>query len=568
MRKIAAILAIATLQSTAYAAGPIQPSDIKPYDAGRILDQVKEKPVAPAQKPAKIENELPQAAAPARDAGILVTVKSFSVTGETVFSEAELQQVLAPFKGRQMSLAQLQQACAAITTLYQEKGYFVAYAYLPPQEIKEGVIQIAVLEGKVGKVQIKRGESTRISDQVLMRGMRGIGPNAVIVKDVLENRLLLLNDLPGLDVNADLQPGATTGSADVVLNVKEKSPITLTLDSDNYGNRFSGEYRGGVTVNVNDPLGLGDQLSLRGLTSGGGLNNGKASYLLPVGSYGTKLGASYSYLHYKLGDVFESLGQNGTSQVASVFASQPLLVSRNLSLYGQAGYDYKSYEDETQGITASKHAHVGSGSLLMNATDGFGGGGVTNLSVVVAGGSLSLENGLEVVDTTQAKTNGMFGKANVTFTRLQSLPYHSTFLYISLDGQKAFNNLDTTEKYSLGGPAGVRAYPGGEASGDNGGVGTIELRQNLDCMKRYLPGDLQLVGFYDAGIAQLNDQGFTGGDTSTQSRFGAGLGLNWGLPGSFSLRTSAAWTTGHVPSQISDGTSRSPRCWFQVVKWF
>ena len=564
MRKIAVILALAILPATAYAAGPIQP-----YDIGRVLDQVKEKPVVPAKKPAQIENELPPSAAPARpETGTQVTVKAFRITGATVFSDSELQKILAPFKERQMSLGQLQQASAAITGYYHEKGYFVAYAYLPPQEIKDGLIQIAVLEGRVDKVRVKRAEKTRISNDLILRGLRGVEHDSVISGDLLENRLLLLNDLPGLEVSADLQPGSTTGSADLVLNVKEKGPLSLSLNTDNYGNRFSGEYRGGATVNLNDPLGMGDQLTLYGLSAGEGLNTGKLSYLMPYGRYGTRLGASYSYLHYKLDDIFQALNQNGTSQLTSVFVTQPLAVNRSLSLYAQFGYDYKSYQDEVQGVTSSKHVNGGNAGLLMNAQDGLAGGGVSTLSLAVSGGSLHLDPELESADSAHAGTAGMFGKANLNLTRLQTLSPGSSFLYLSFDGQQAFKNLDTTEKYSLGGPAGVRAYPGGEASGDNGFVASAEIRQNLSFLKASVPGDIQLVGFYDAGLAQMNDEAFNGGDKRTQSRQGAGLGFNWMLAGNFSLRTSAAWTTGGVPAKISDGTDRAPRCWFQAVKWF
>jgi len=565
MRKIAAILTLTMLPVTAHAAGPIQP-----YDIGRVLDQVKEKPAAPPMKPGRIENELPPAAAPApSQAGTQVTVREFRITGATVFSASELQQVLTPYKGRRLSLEQLQQAGAALTAYYRDKGYFVAYAYLPPQEIKDGLVQIAVLEGSVDKVQIRRAGKSRISDDVILRGMRGVAHGTVISDGLLENRLLLLNDLPGLEVNADLQPGSTTGSADLVLNVREKRPLTLTLATDNYGNRFSGEYRGAATIDVNDPFGMGDQLSLYGITGGAGLNNGKASYLVPFGSRGAKLGASYAYLHYKLDDIFQSLNQNGTSQIGSLFLSQPLAVNRSLSLYGQLGYDYKSYRDQVQAVTSAKHVNGASASLLMNAQDRFAGGGVTNLSLVVSGGSLLLDDQLTGEDSAHAGTAGMFGKATLNLTRLQALPTGSTFLYLSFDGQQAFKNLDTTEKYSLGGPGGVRAYPGGEASGDNGFVGSAELRQSLTFLRPVLPGDLQLTGFYDAGLAQLNDQAFNGGDKGTRSRAGAGIGFNWGVPGNFSLRASAAWTTGGVPARISDGTdNRAPRCWLQCVKWF
>jgi len=563
MKKHAAFLAIvAMLPTVAHAAAPAT------YDPGRVLDQVKERPVAPPKKPAQIENEVGQPAkAPAEAAGVKVTVTSFILTGVSAFPASELQELLAPYKGKPLSLGELKQAVQKITGYYHEHGYFLAYAYLPPQAIKDGVVQITVLEGKLDKVRLNKGAGTRVSDAVILRGLRGVESKALIDRDVLDNRLQILSNLPGLDVNADLQPGSLTGTADLIVNVQEKRAIELVLDTDNYGNFFSGEYRGGATVNVNDPFGAGDQLSLRGLTSGEGLNNGRIGYLVPVGRYGTKLGASYSYLHYKLGEQFASLDQHGVSQVGSFYANQPLAVTRNLSLYGQLGYDYKFYEDSASQHTDRKHAHAGNGSLLMTVNDGLGGGGVTNVTAIISGGSLVLDNTLESNDA-GPDTKGMYGKANLNLTRLQALPSRDTFVFFSFDGQKAFKNLDTTEKYSLGGPTAVRAYPGGEASGDDGFVGSAEFRQNLGFLKSTLLGDVQAVGFYDYGMVQVNDQGYTGGAEDVLRRSGAGVGLNWVKAGDFMLRASAAWATGAQPDQVSDGTHRSPRCWFQFVKWF
>ena len=573
MKKIITLLALTSLTATAYAAQPAGT-----YDPGRILDQIKEKPVAPPKKPAEIDNEMkePSKPQPVRtETGPKVKVAGFKISGMTVFTESQLQAVLSGFQGKELTLGELKQVSAKLTSFYQDKGYFLAYAYLPPQEIKGGVVQIAVLEGKLGKVQFKKGQGTRLSDNVLDKGLNGVEPNAVLKQDLLEKRLQLLNTLPGIEINADLQPGATTGAADLILNVKEKKTLELVLDTDNYGNLFSGEYRGGATINVNDPFGAGDQLSLRGMTAGEGLLNTRLSYLVPVGYFGTKLGASYSYLHYALGGAVVDAQQSGLSHLGSLFVNQPLFINRNVSLYGQVGYDYKAYEDSTMGATQTKHAHAGNASVMMSSNDALCGGGVTNLNLAVSGGALILDEQLESQDSSGGQlSQGMYGKANLNLTRLQAVANNSTFLYLSFDGQKAFKNLDTTEKYSLGGINGVRAYPGGEAPGDNGFVATAELRHNLVSLKDKVPGDLQAVMFYDYGRAQLNDHAFNGGTKAIEDRSGAGIGFNWGMANNFSLRTSVAWVTGNHPTdfnndlKVSDGTGRFPRAWFQLVKWF
>ena len=55
-------------------------------------------------------------------------------------------------------------------------------------------------------------------------------------------------------------------------------------------------------------------------------------------------------------------------------------------------------------------------------------------------------------------------------------------------GQLAFDNLDSSEKMELGGAYGVRAYPEGEAFGDEGYIATAEARLMLDSLTGSLPG--------------------------------------------------------------------------------
>jgi len=556
-------LAVSAFYTPVYGAG---------YDSGRVMDQTRERPVPKPKKPAQID-VIDNTVKPAAKAGngMKVMVRSINITGASSFSEGELFLLVSSYVGKEMALDEMQKIPNVIKAFYNSKGFFLAHAFLPPQEINNGVIQVAVLEGKVDKVVIKRAGDTRISDNLINGRMRDFQSGNSVNRDKLEESLLLMGDIPGLNVKAELQPGSLVGTTDIILNVKEKSSITGSLDTDNYGNYFTGEYRGGVTLNVNDPGGLGDQLTLRAATAGEGLINGKVSYAIPVGDYGTKVGASFSWLHYKIGKEYKLLDQKGESAIASVYAIHPLLVNRDLSLYAQLGYDYKSYRDHILTETDNKSAHVGNASILLSAVDGFAGGGITNNSFTLNVGELTLGDTLKHWDLTKnggPNTEGLFGRINMNLNRLQSLMTGSTFLYLSLDGQVAFNNLDSTEKYSLGGPYGVRAYPTGEASGDDGFQTTVEIRQNLSFLKEIIIGDVQLAGFYDFGLSRLNSREFTGGSDETVSRGGAGVGLNWGLADNFSLRTTAAWTTGGVPNQLSDGTNRAPRMYFQFVKWF
>ena len=120
--------------------------------------------------------------------------------------------------------------------------------------------------------------------------------------------------------------------------------VTGSIEADNAGNRYTGANRIGATVNINNPLGLGDVASLRVLTSGSGLNYGRASYQMQFGK--ATVGVAYSALRYELGQEFESLGAHGTAEIASVYGSYPLIRSRNNNLYAGLAYDHKTFEDK------------------------------------------------------------------------------------------------------------------------------------------------------------------------------------------------------------------------------
>jgi hemolysin activation/secretion protein len=579
MKKIFAALigcafAVMMQHAPAHAAAGSQ----SPYDAGRVTDQLKERPAAQApRKPAQIAVTEETKAPVQEGAGIKVKVKSFRITGSSVYSESELQSLVSSFIGKEVSLSDLQQATAKIASYYRERGgYLLAYAYLPPQEINGGEIHIAVLEGKVDKVIVNKSPGTRILNDVVTNGLRGIKTGAVLNRDDLENRLLILSDLPGLDVRSELRPGSTTGTTDLILNVQEKPLLSASLDTDNYGNRFSGEYRGGATLNLNNATGRGDQLTVRGVFAGEGMMFLKSSYAIPVTNYGTKAGISFSYMNYKLGEEFKDLNQKGDTKTVGGFVSHPLLVTSDITLYAQLGYDFRMVSDKVLNFDTNKYLNAANGGLRFSAVDKFAGGGITNASLFALGGNLNLSGStpggtsrqLDAKSTGGPDTNGTYGKTMLNFSRLQSLMTGSTFFYLSFDGQVAFKNLDSTEKYSLGGAYGVRAYPMGEASGDDGFVNTVELRQNLTFLKSSIPGEVQLAGFYDVGLVRLNHEAFNGGSDDTVSRAGVGVGVNWGKTDDFAVRASAAWMTGGVPAHISDDTHRKPRIWFQVVKWF
>jgi hemolysin activation/secretion protein len=190
-----------------------------------------------------------------------VIVSQLRVKGAKAYSESDLLAQTGFVPGSELSLTDLRAMANRITSFYRNNGYFVAQAYLPAQTIENGAVTMVVSEGDALNNQTNVSSSLANS---LMEGLQSADP---VTTDRLENRLLLLSDLPGVKVKATLLPGAVAGTSDLLVDLTPGQRFSGSVDADNAGNRYTGEYRVGATLNFNEPLGLGDVASLRLLTS-------------------------------------------------------------------------------------------------------------------------------------------------------------------------------------------------------------------------------------------------------------------------------------------------------------
>ena len=554
LRGVVLPLALVTLGQAAVAQQP-------PTAGGQLLQ------IPPSAAPPKATPEIriEQSTAPAAAASgqVRILVKTLQVKGAYLYSEVELIALTGFVPGSELTLADLQGMAAKITQHYRSRGYFVAQAYVPAQDINDNAVTILVSEGRYGSVTLRN--STNLSDRVAQSSLEGLNSADPIVLAPLENRLLLLADVPGVSVKSTLAPGASLGTSDLIVDVTPGQRVSGSIDADNAGNRYTGEYRIGATVNLNNPLGLGDVASLRVLTSGEGLKYARASYQLQVGR--GQVGVAYSWLGYSLGKEFASLLAHGTAQVASVYGRYPLLRSRNNSMYAQLAFDAKKFHDQADatGSVTDKRSHVLMASLFGDHRDGWGGGGANSYSLTWASGQLDIQTPAALAaDSIAARTNGHFDKLSFSAMRAQSLggPFS---VYAAVGGQIASKNLDVSEKMELGGVNAVRAYPEGEAYADEGILATLEVRYDLPRFSANMPGQMQLVAFVDAGRVTVNKNPWTEGPNH-RTLSGAGVGVNWADPGNFLVRASYARKLGSEPA-IS-APDKSGRFWIQLVKYF
>lgn len=552
-------------------------------DAGGIMSTVRSREPAQSLKLAPSINVQPEASPELKPAAAFkVKVSAFHISGNTVFTEAELQSVVASYTGKGLTLAELEKAAAEISRFYRGKGYFVARAYLPAQQINAGVINLAIMEGELGIVRIKMKNSGRLAESTVQKIINASSKQGDVVNsNKMERGILLVNDLAGVSVSSTMTPGTTLGTSDLLVEVAQAGSFNGGISYDNFGNKYTGQNRIGASLNYNSPAGIGDQLGLQMMTSGSGLRYLRTGYLLPVGAQGTKIGTAYSNMSYLLGGDFSSLNAQGVATDGSLYATHPVIRSRNLNLNVQLGYDTKKMQDQAGGLTTSdKRNDSWAATLSGDFRDELG---LNSYSATFASGKLDLSGNQtnQTVDAATAKTEGSYSKINYNFARVHPLSADYS-LYAALSGQAASNNLDSADKWVLGGASGIRAYPQGEASGDEGQILNFELRRDLGM---YSFGNIQLAGFVDAGSIVLHKNtwtGWQGGNANLPDNYnlyGAGVGLNLSSfgrgnsMGDYAAKAFFAAKIGNNPgsdinNNDSDNANNKFRFWLQAIKSF
>ena len=524
-------------------------------DAGRLLQEQGKVPALP--KPASSISIASPAKAKIAGGGEQVELRSVSFSGNTRYSQAQLQALLAGAMGKRHDLAALRDLANQVSEFYHAGGYPFASAYLPVQPMQDGALQIAVVEGKYGTVTAQTDDAAIAS--AAQRFLAALRPGDVIQSDALMRATLLLDDLPGYKVSPIVRPGQEVGTGDLDVKIERTERYSADLGVDNQGNRYTGRNRLRANLDLNSPFMLGDQVSLHGVFTGQGMWMGSLGYGLPLGNSGLRGTASYAHTAYELGGSFAANQSSGIGDVLGVGFSFPLQRSQKANLTLAGNWQHKKLNDRNGLANTSADKTVTAQPLALNfdARDNLGLGGLTYGSFSWTPGQLKLDSSLLGNDQ-QAQMNGHFNKVNLDVVRLQSLGA-SLSLMGRLSAQYASKNLDSSEDFGLGGANGVRAYPTGEAFGDAGWLCQIELR--------YATGAYAPYAFYDAGSIKTNANPWAGAGANGRTLGGAGLGLRY-QRGNWSLESTLAWRTSGGTPQADTSASKGPQAWLNLVRKF
>lgn len=532
-------------------------------NSGQLLQQQQQGQLNAPQMAVEVESHptIPQSS----DSQLQITVNQIKIEGNSRFSTAQLHALVADAEGQKLTLAQLNELAQRITQYYQSKGYVYSRAYLPQQTLSQGIVIIAVLEAYYDQTQLNN--QSRTQNWLIDATIAPLKKGTQIDHQQMEHQLKLLNRLNAVTTRNILTPGTTTGSSQLNVEVQNTALVTGYVGADNFGNEYTGEARFNAGVALNNVVGLGDELSLDGMTAGSKLNYGKIGYAFTFTGMGTRAGASYSYLDYELGKELKLIGAEGHAAQTSIWISQPALLTNTAEVLLSLQYDHKQLEDDIQLNQYYKQRNI---DLITARLDGsqydqFFGGGLTQYGASSSYGRVKFKDAdAAALDAQTANTKGDFYHIGLNLSRLQNLGNQGTQSYVGIYGQYSPYNLDSAEQYLSGGPFNARGYESSQFAGSTGYFATLELRQVLfRDAKNQIGGKL----FLDTSDVSFNADrwvGVTGDNTARISN--AGLGLSWSSTWNIQANAEVGFPIGATPNQLEDRDNN--QYWLSIRKIF
>lgn len=500
---------------------------------------------------------------PPAQGGLSVYVRNVRfVGGEGWAQEDDLAELVHPVLGQSLSTADLMDLTERVTSSLKLRGWMLAQAYLPPQDVTSGDIEVRLMPGLLdgGFEGIVVSGAQRVSTERI-RSMVAAPLRAKqgrLNAQQLEEGLLRVAELSGVSATASLERGAQPGSSRLTIETLEAPQVGGGLTLDNFGGPYTGVQRATGLLTLNSPLGLGDSLLFNAVGSAG-LAMLTTQMAVPAGHSGLKLGGSLTTLRYKVGGDIADLGLQGRALIAGLNASYPLYLTPSYKLRARVGLDRKAFVDSAAGERlGDKVSRVLSLGLSGQISDTLWGDGLNDWSLGLDRGYMDLSRLPSVLAQDQAgpRAHGDFSKWLYTIKRLQSL-VGGWMAQLSLNGQQATRNLESSEKFSLGGNNGIRAYPGGEGLGDSGIVTSLTV--NRQWAWPAPAHRLELSGFYDWGRIRVHQSGDQVIDSATglnsYALSGAGLGLSLAKPRDWSLALTWARALGQNPGRSTNGNN-------------
>jgi hemolysin activation/secretion protein len=510
----------------------IAPEQIPPPQD--ILPPIEQPPAEPIQPlPPPEELLTPPSAAPGVEQPTevpgTITVERFEFVGSTVFTQAELEAVTASYTKRPISFAELLQARSAVTQLYVDKGYVTSGAFIPPQELTEGVVRIEIVEGSVEEINVR---GTKRLKQLYVRSRLKLGATTPLnVPHLLEALQLLQLDPLIKNISAELSAGTRPGTSILDVEIKEANSFNAEIFLDNGRSPSVGTFRRGLKLTEGNLFGFGDSLSAS-YTNTDGSDDFDFSYTIPWNARNGTLKLSYGTTSSDVIEPpFDDIDGDGNepdieseSRYYEVTLRQPVMQTPNQEFV--LGLTFSHQQTETSLLEMPFPLSPGAddeGRTRVSALRFFQEWTQRSQKQVLAARS-QFSLGVDAFDSTMnanSPDSSFFSwRGQGQWVRLLGEDF---LLLARTDLQLSDRPLVPLEQFGLGGLNSVRGYRQDAFLTDNGLLTSVELRVPL-LRARSIQGVLQIVPFVDFGVAWNNGDR---SDPDPNTIAGIGLGLQW-----------------------------------------
>ena len=496
--------------------------------------QLPDQTPAPLPSPDELLNPSREPVTPQKEVPVTgtITVNRFEVLGSTVFTKAELNQILNSFTKRPITFSELLQARSQITDLYTSRGYITSGAFIPTQNLQNGVVQIQVIEGGLEDIKVTGVE--RLSPDYV-RSRMNIATGAPLNRDRLIQALQVLQINPLIaSISAELSAGTRAGQNILEVRIKEAKSLEVQLSLDNNRAPSVGSLRRKFQVSEANLTGLGDALNVA-YSNTDGSNSYDLSYTLPINPYNGTIAFAFN---------------NGNSNVLEkpfnildIYAN-----STSYDLTFRQPLEQTPSQEIALGFTASYRESLT--SLLkipFPLSAGADDNGVTKTTVLRTFQEFTQRSSQSVISLRSQFSlglGGVFGSnVNTSFpdsrfvswrgqSQYVNLLAPDTFLLLRGDLQFGDRALLPSEQIGFGGQDTLRGYRQDVLLGDNGLNLSAELRVPILRVPEW-EGLLQIVPFVDAAAVWTSSGE---ANSSSNTLLGTGLGLRWRVGNTLDLR--------------------------------
>ena len=485
-----------------------------------ITEQALPKPVTAAEPPPVPVLMVPPAALSSEVIARFRIASAIVVDGNAAIPTEAFAPAIVAYLGRDLSGDDLSQLAAAVAGVARSRGYPFASASIAPQAMADGVLHVTLDEGRIAAVRVI-GAISPLADRMLTDALVTDGP---VRRETLERAILLVGDIAGLRVKDSKYVRQDGFGILLVTVVEDKASAYLQVD--NRGSAEVGPLRATMLANYRGLAQSGDELGLIAAVTPVQPSEFaflRARYSAPVDLDGGIVTVSGSYGRANPGGSLKPLDVIGNSIDLAVGYAHPLLRSRARSLWANVELRALKTDQSLLG-TMLRDDRLTTIAGSLNGTTKFG-PGVVRGEVAIVGG-LPLDGVTHEGDARTSRADGDARFVTWGYTVDWTADLAGPFaMALASSGQLASRPLLATAEIGVGGPAFGRAYDYAERTGDQGIVGSAELRANLGRVSETLDR-LQLYGFVDGGYVDNLRGGIGGGSllsTGTGARLGHGV---------------------------------------------